>query len=260
MKSRKELRESRDRLENSQRNLRRSEVELFAAGIAHEFNNVLGAALGHAEFALDSGENADMREALQLVVKACERAREITWALKGLAQPREERIGTVKLSELLKDIATWAKPMLALDDIEFKSSKTSDLSFVGDFDQLKEILMNLIKNARDSLVQHGTKKGAKAAGAKIEFSVDEQKDHVNLCVSDNGVGVAPEFREMIFQPFFTTKGVLSHVTQLGTSPTTSAPSSGMGLGLYMAQNAAREHGGDLTLGPKGSEFILKLPL
>ncbi len=254
-KSRKELRESRERIETSQRHLRRSEVELFAAGIAHEFNNVLGAALGHAEWALDSKDPSDMQEALELVVKACERAREITWALKGLAQPREERIGNIQLLEFIKDVSNWAKPFLAQDKITFTCESAPKITFAGDADQLKEILINLIKNARDALM--GTK------SPKIQIGIKVHQDEVWISVADSGSGVPAEFRDLIFQPFFTTKGVLSHVAKPNTAEVAPEPpklGGGMGLGLYMAKNAAIEHGGDLTLGAKPSEFILKLPI
>jgi two-component system, NtrC family, sensor kinase len=254
-KSRKQLRESRELIESKQRHLQRSEVELFAAGIAHEFNNVLGAALGHAEWALDSKEPSDMKEALEVVIKACERAREITWALKGLAQPREERIGSLSLETFLGEISTWAKPYLAQDQIDFVSKKVPDLQLQGDADQLKEILINLVKNARDSIF---TLSGNK----KIVLSASHDDDFVYISVFDSGSGVAPEFRELIFQPFFTTKGTLAHVVNSKNSDSDAQPpklGGGMGLGLYMARNAALEHGGDLTLGAKPSEFILKLP-
>ncbi|HVJ64135.1 MAG TPA: HAMP domain-containing sensor histidine kinase [Bdellovibrionota bacterium] len=255
-KTRKEMRESRGQLDANPRRLQRTEVELFAAGIAHEFNNVLGAALGHAEWALDSQEPADMKEALALVIKACERAREITWALKGLAQPREERIEVMDLARLVGSVGDWASPILAQDRIAFTASAPAKLRVRGDHDQLKEVLINLVKNAREAI--YGS------AGAAIDVRCEKHGQEVWISVSDSGNGVPEEFREVIFQPFFTTKGSMSHV---GAASSGGAPplaptkvGGGMGLGLYMARNAALEHGGDLTLGAKPSEFLLKLPI
>lgn len=259
MSKREKMRQSRSRLENSQRRLQRSEVELFAAGVAHEFNNVLGAAMGHAEWALDSGESADMKEALQLVIKACERSREITWALKGLAQPREERLGEIQLEKLIEETSSWAKSFLESDGILFEVTPSAKISFEGDFEQLKEILVNLIKNARDSLCERGAKDPSQTP--KISLVAESQGDEIFIRVCDNGVGVPVEFRDVIFRPFFTTKGSMGHVAVPSSGLTVDAKqlSGGMGLGLYMARNAALEHGGNLTISPEGSEFVLRLP-
>lgn len=256
MSKRKQLKETRSILDKAQLSSERTGVELFAAGVAHEFNNVLGAALGHAEWALDSGDPADMKDALELVVKACERAREITWALKGLAQPREERFGEIKVSHLCKKLETLMQSFLAVDKIHSElCCADSSLKFFGDENQIIEILMNLVSNSRDSLIANGSLN--RSNELKISVDVSYQAGHVLIKVSDNGHGVPEALREMIFRPFFTTKGVLAHVSNAQHA---HQRGGGMGLGLYLSRNVAREHGGDLILSTDHpSSFVLKVP-
>ena len=101
------------------------------------------------------------------------------------------------------------------------------------------LFLNLLTNARDAL------RGR--PGARILLEIRSEGEGVELVVHDNGPGVPDEVHERIFDPFFTTKG----------------PDAGMGLGLALAFDIARDHGGVLeerSDGASGARFVLRLPV
>ena len=96
--------------------------------------------------------------------------------------------------------------------------------------------MNLVRNAVDAVGRGGT--------VKVSVYADDV-DHVAVAIDDNGPGVAAADREQIFSPFFTSK------------------KEGTGLGLVVAREIAREHGGDISVSDSalgGATFRLRLPL
>jgi signal transduction histidine kinase len=115
----------------------------------------------------------------------------------------------------------------------------------ADADRLEQVLVNLIQNARKY----------SPSGSAIAVRVAAEPDAATVMVEDRGIGVPPEERIFIFEPFHRGSNVERHV-------------SGLGLGLYIAREIARAHGGDLTLSSStdadggsvaGSAFTLRLP-
>ena len=106
-------------------------------------------------------------------------------------------------------------------------------------DSLKQVLLNLVQNAREALVSAGTTAPA------ITLTVRGAPDEVEIAVEDNGPGVPRELRTRIFDPFFTTKGAVD----------------GVGLGLFMAEGLVRSAGGRVSLdrSPGGARFVVGLP-
>ncbi|WP_431196950.1 ATP-binding protein [Pseudomonas entomophila] len=111
---------------------------------------------------------------------------------------------------------------------------------LGQQDQLEQVLINLLVNARDALLEQGR------AGAWIRVRQQQAGEHLCLLVEDNGGGIDPQLHERIFEPFFTTKpaGV------------------GTGLGLSVSHGIVSQMGGRLTVAnsAEGACFRIELPL
>lgn len=258
---RSKLTKARERFELARKekggapNLERA--QFLAGGIAHEFNNLLGAADGHAEWALESGALSDMRYALEVVRMACARSAQITRALQGLYQPREEEKDSFKLSALNAELVKIYGPLAERDKVSFEVELPSVKVF-GSPARLAELLVNLVKNALEALAATDrAQKRLHIHGAKVGR-------RVRVLVEDNGAGVPEIYRENLFEPFFTTKGVLKNAVPAAPGGVASGQ-HGTGLGLFLSKQIAEEHAGSLQLlAPNvdwpGARFELMLPL
>jgi two-component system, LuxR family, sensor kinase FixL len=234
--------------------------KLLAAGVAHEFNNILGAADGHAEWALDSGAPEDMREALEVVRKACSRSLQITKSLQGLPSLREESAGVFALSKVARDLTQHFRPLAAKSGILLKVD-LPEVDLYGQDSQLYEVLVNLIKNAFEALQSAGTDSPQVMCSGRLVG-----KTQIKIIVSDNGPGISPAFRERVFHPFFTTKGRLKEMLEEGeerpVSPALAASQGGSGLGLFLSRSIIQTLGGRLEhlASTSGTRFQISLPL
>ncbi|WP_166831098.1 PAS domain S-box protein [Thalassoroseus pseudoceratinae] len=143
--------------------------------------------------------------------------------------------------DLIHDALAANKASLMSHRIEVEQSINKALPvFVSDKHRILQILINLIKNAKDALVENQT------PDARIEITATTEENRVVFRVADNGIGIATEKLERIFQHGFTTK------------------KSGHGFGLHSSANAATEMGGSLTVCSNGigtgATFVLRLPL
>ncbi len=236
-------------------------VDLLALGVSHEFNNILGAALGHAEWALDTKEPSDMKEALEVIRTACIRCSKITKSLQGIVQPREEKKTIYSLKKLYQELEKLWEPRAKNQKIKIVFER-EDLNVYLDPGAVIEILSNLIKNAFEIFESN------KTLNPKIHVITKLQKKNVEILVQDNGPGVSSAYRPFLFQPFFSTKGTINAVFKedknIDTGSEASLNSKNSGLGLYLSKALAQEMGGNLEL-VEGKEnlgacFILTLPL
>lgn len=229
-------------------------VSLFAAGIAHEFNNILGSMHGHAEWALQSGTNEDLMESIEMVRLACERSSQITRALQGFAQLKESDKKIFHVAPFGEALEKFFAKKCAQENIKL-SIQLEDVELYGSEHEIFEVLMNLIKNSIESIF---TEQGK----IIVQGAVDVDQKYFSIRVSDNGLGIDPVFQEAIFQPFFTSKGVMAHVQP--QKQMKKVFGGGSGLGLYLSKMNAIQHGGDLLLERSelnhGSTFCLSLPV
>jgi len=227
-------------------------VGRLAGGVAHDFNNMLGVILGHAELAQKrEAASPALREHLEQIQKAAERSADIVNQL--LAFARKQTI-TPRVLDLNESVETMLKMLRRLigEGIELVWLPAKVLWPVRmDPSQIDQILANLCVNARDAVSGAGritietvnkTFDTAFCSGHK-GFVPGE---YVLLTVSDDGCGMDKEILSKIFEPFFTTKGV----------------GEGTGLGLAMVYGIVKQNAGfiDVYSEPdQGTSFKIYLP-
>ncbi len=227
-------------------------VGRLAGGVAHDFNNMLGVILGHAEIALDQlDENQTLYADLKEIQKAAKRSADLTRQL--LAFARKQTVAPVEL-QLNDTVAGMLKMLNRLigEDIELEWKPGTDLWAVKmDPGQIDQILANLAVNARDAIDGVG-KVTIRTANAVLDEAYCEGHaeltpgEYVSLSVTDNGCGMEPEVIKLVFEPFFTTK----------------ATGRGTGLGLATVYGIVKQNQGYIKVLSKpgeGSAFRIYLP-
>jgi len=218
-------------------------VGTFAAGIAHEFNNLLGSMLGYAELGYGVDDLEEKNHSLDVVIQACRRGRSITRGLLTFARRQEHLRAMANLADAIDETLTLVEIDLRKSHIELVRQVEPVQSTICDLGQLAQVVLNLITNARDAM---------KPLGGTLTIGLCERHGWLELSVSDTGSGIPEEIRDKIFEPFVTTKGAL------GGSQT-----PGTGLGLSVSYGIVQEHGGTITVESaigRGTTMIVRLPI
>jgi PAS domain S-box-containing protein len=211
----------------------------LAAGVAHEINNPLFAILGLTEFLLkEAEEGSRARQRLELIQQTGLEIKEIVRALLDFAREHAEERHVVAIEDVVRSTVDLIRRTNAHKGVEIvEVYGAPGARVLASPNQLKQIFLNLIANARQAMPLGGT----------VQVHVRPEQDHVLASVEDDGPGIEPAVLERIFEPFFTTK----------------RQSGGTGLGLSVSLGIAESHGGTLTassLVGNGSRFTLRLPL
>ena len=197
-------------------------VGRLAGGVAHDFNNLLSVINGYSELVADClPEGDERRTQLELVQSAGKRATALTRQL--LAMSRKQTLSPVVL-----DINTLVNESMRMlgrlvgEDLELVARPAAEACAVrADPDQLQQVLMNLVVNARDAMPGGGmlaleTRHVTLPAEETPLYKGVPAGRYAVLCVRDSGCGMSPEVIEHVFEPFFTTKDI-GHGTGLGLS-------------------------------------------
>lgn len=227
-------------------------VGRLAGGVAHDFNNMLGAILGHAELAMGKAAGNDaLREDLEEIISAANRSADITRQLLTFARKQIIQPKVLDLNRTVEEMLKMLRRVIG-EDIELTWLPGRKLWPVKiDPSQVDQILVNLCVNARDAIAGVG-----KLTIETDMASFDEAwcaghpgfvpGDFVRLAVSDDGQGMDPETMEKLFEPFFTTKGL----------------GKGTGLGLATVYGIVKQNQGmiDVRSEPdQGTIFYIYLP-
>jgi PAS domain S-box-containing protein len=215
---------------------RAESLGVLAGGLAHDFNNLLAAILGNADLALrELGPRGPGRAALDNIRQAGLRAAELTEQLLAYAGHGGVASTRVSVSAMVEELLRISAPTMR-DNIGVRVDLARDLVVRGDPSQVRQVLLNLVNNARDAL---GTRGGRiTITGRTFRHDGAANRDdvispaagtYIEIEVADDGPGMTGETRRRIFDPFFTTK------------PT------GHGLGLAAVAGIVRAHSGGLRL-------------
>lgn len=227
-------------------------VGRLAGGVAHDFNNMLGVILGHAEMALEQMAPSDpLFDNLQEICKAAQRSADLTRQLLAFARKQTIQPQLLNLNTLLSNMLKMLRRLIG-EDIELVWSPGPDLWPIRmDPVQVDQILANLVVNARDAMPGVGrltirTENLSLAGNPSAEHPDVAPGEYVRLSVSDTGVGMDESVRGHLFEPFFTTK----------------ATGQGTGLGLATIYGAVKQNQGhievDSELG-RGTTFHIYIP-
>lgn len=213
-------------------------VALMLSGLAHEFNNYLGAITGAVELAMDEiPENSQAREDLRVALQATEKASQMVKQMAAFSPRRNPPSERVDLNQCLRDLAPVVEKLLPVSHTLTLDLEEKPLPIFLPPTFLEQILMNLIINARDAMPEGGTiTTRSRCDGGQVVVEVEDQ-----------GEGIPLETIERVFEPFFSTKGI----------------GKGSGLGLALSRHLAQRVGGSLEVESRmsqGSRFFLRLPL
>jgi signal transduction histidine kinase/CheY-like chemotaxis protein len=225
---------------------------LLAGGVAHDFNNILTALIGHAELGIsDRDVSEKTKQRFQGIVQAGGRAKEIIRQILLFSRSDEEKKTIVNVSQVLREALTLIRASIPATVQIQHSIEDSSLCILGDPARLHQVLMNLCTNASHAI---GAAPGhITVTLSAVELLNEGAKDkslppgrYLLLSVTDSGSGIPLELQPRIFEPFFTTK------SQTG----------GTGMGLSVVHGIVTSFGGKIEVKSQvggGSTFEIFLP-
>lgn len=225
-----------------QQKTRLAELGAAVAKIQHDLRNILSSAQ-IASDRLAAIDDPVVKHVTPRLIDALDRA--VALATKtlryGKAEEEPPQRRRLALASLVADVAASALPEKAA--VHFENRVPPDLEVDADPDQLFRILLNLVTNAREALL--ALPDGTRPQGRRLTVEAERKDGVVAIIVRDNGAGIAPRARERLFRPF-----------------SSAARRGGTGLGLTIARELARAHGGDLVLlhsDETGTAFRIVIP-
>ncbi len=242
----------RKQLEEQLRQAQKMEaVGRLAGGVAHDFNNVLTAILGHADMLrLQLSDDPNQQRKVEKIVEGAQRASDLTRQLLAFSRKQVLDIKVLDLNHVINSVENALRGILgeAIQVIVLPDPAIPKMK--ADRDQIGHILLNLAVNARDAMPEGGEliietstvsvdDRSARTAGM-------EAGEYVMLAVSDTGIGMNEETLSRIFEPFFTTK----------------RDGQGSGLGLAMLYGIMKQHNGHVIVRSEpgmGSTFKMYWP-
>ncbi|HEV8583491.1 MAG TPA: GAF domain-containing protein [Methylomirabilota bacterium] len=214
----------------------------MASGVAHDFNNLLASVLGRAQLLMRRVQDPQQREWLRVIERsALDGAATVRRLQEFTRIRRDQPMVPLDVAQIVRDAlditqSRWREePVSRGIVVDVQADLAAVPPILGDAAELREALTNLILNAVDAM----------PAGGTLRLVTAANDDHVEVAVSDTGVGIPPAVREKIFDPFFTTKGP-----------------QGTGLGLSMTYGIVSRHGGFVSVESeegRGSTFRLSFP-
>jgi two-component system, cell cycle sensor histidine kinase and response regulator CckA len=228
-------------------------VGQLAGGVAHDFNNILTAIIGHCDLMLMRHTPGDSDyDDIQQIRANSNRAASLTRQLLAFSRQQTLRPQVLQLPDVVSDVFNLLKRLLG-ETVSLTVKHGRNLGAVrADPGQLEQVIVNLAVNARDAMPEGGmltlqTFAVSAADVRRMKSDIMPIMDYVGMSISDTGTGIPADVLPKIFEPFFTTKEV----------------GKGTGLGLSTVYGIVKQSNGfifaDSEMG-KGTSFVIYLPV
>jgi two-component system cell cycle sensor histidine kinase/response regulator CckA len=230
-------------------------VGQLAGGVAHDFNNILTAILGHCDLMLMRHTPGDTDyDDIQQIKSNSNRAAGLTRQLLAFSRQQTLRPQVLQLPDVVSEVSHLLKRLLG-ETVQLVVKHGRDLGPVrADPGQLEQVIVNLSVNARDAMAATGggtltihTYPVKADQVADLGSDILPTADYAALSIADTGSGIAPAILGKVFEPFFTTKEV----------------GKGTGLGLSTVYGIVKQSGGFIFADSKvgeGTRFTIYLPV
>jgi len=217
-----------------------SAVGKLSASIAHEFNNPICGIRSVLEgLGRRAGLDDENRHMVELAVRECDRVAKLTSDLQSFNRPTSGKVSQVDVHAALDDILLLCKKEFNNRNIALHKVYAPDLPTIRAVaDQIKQVFLNLLTNAREAMG---------AEGGTVTVTTEAWGEQIVIVFEDSGCGIAREYLEHIFEPFFSTKPEVK----------------GTGLGLAVSYGIVQRHGGDIKVTSEpghGTRFTVILPI
>jgi len=227
-------------------------VGRLAASVAHDFNNILTAIMGHTSMMLKQiNPGHPLRKNAEPIEKCAQMAAALTKQLLAFSRKEPPARCTLQLKDAILNIEIMLRRLIS-GDIEFQTTTDPDAGYVNaDPNQIEQVIMNLVVNARDAMPDGGkltitTARTHLGESERPDNSNSDVEDYVLLTISDTGTGMSDEVKTHLFEAFYTTKPA----------------GKGTGLGLATCFGIVKQNNGHIEVQSeigKGTTFKIYFP-
>lgn len=247
-KSQELLRKEKEKVELSMNSLMKTQKKLVeserfaaigeaAAHLSHEIKNPLMLMAGFAnQVSRSLPEDDSNQEKLRVIADEAKRLEKMLIQVRDFTRPQQPRKKTGQINEIIRETYKLVQSELDMTGVKFKLNLDPDLPSIKlDKSQMKQVLINLLKNAWEAMPGGGT----------LSVTTRSEEDGIKVIIEDTGVGIPQDKMKKIFSPFFTTKD------------------KGTGLGLAVIYRIIQEHNGNVNVTSivgQGTTFTCFLPL
>ncbi|MBD8035626.1 PAS domain S-box protein [Solibacillus sp. A46] len=209
----------------------------LAAGVAHEIRNPMTVISGYVQM-MNENPDSPYYEYTKLIQSETERIELILSEFLVLSRPQPNQFIPVNLGEALNEVATFFQYELQQKAISLNiSNEYPHTIILGNKNQIKQVFINLFKNAIEAIPENGT--------ITLEVCVGEDGKDIYINIIDTGCGIPSHLTERIFEPFYTTK------------------TKGTGLGMMIVNKIVQDHKGTIKIKSQqnvGTEVLLSFPV
>lgn len=210
----------------------------LSAGMAHEIRNPLTSIKGYAQYIkLELGSDNELDSDISIIISEVDRLNGIIDRFLAFARPKELKLEQCNINKIVNFVISLIKKDRLADNIEVITELSELPLLTIDFEQMEQVILNIVINAIQAMPNGGT--------LKINTKYNKASNIVQLEIMDTGEGIISENQDKIFEPFFTTK------------------EKGTGLGLAICSRIVENHKGIIEVNSTqnaGTMFIIKLPV